>query len=184
LFILHTKTTDTRIIHDLLGKQGGRRGCHLPADKNFSDSLCNKPQASTSKKTQPRSAECGHRSEIEEICSYVPAAPRCCCCTLLFFFFFFFFRCTKNTTVKKNSSLAEKLLAHTAIWIMPQNASLFFSDPEKKGKQHERERQRESPRQGASKGFFFFSFAEGAKGESFCPGESKVTQSVALPSSP
>jgi hypothetical protein len=26
---------------------------------------------------------------------------------------------------------------------MPQNASLFFSDPEKKGKQHERERERE-----------------------------------------
>jgi hypothetical protein len=130
----------------------------------------------------------GHRSEIEEICSYVPAAPRCCCCKLLFFFFFFFFfRCTKNTTIKKYSSLAEKLPAHTAIWIMPQNASLFFSDLEKKGKKHERERERErvEGRQGASKSFFFFVFfAEKEKGESFCPGERRVTQSMALPSGP
>jgi hypothetical protein len=49
---------------------------------------------------------------------------------------------------------------HTAIWIMPQNASLFFSDLEKKGKKHEKERERErvEGRQGASKSFFFFVF--------------------------
>jgi hypothetical protein len=81
------------------------------------------------------------------------AAPSCCCCTLLSFFFFFFFRCTKITTVKKYSSFAEKLLAHTAIRIMPQIASLFFSDLEKKEKQHEGERECVcvEGRQGASK---------------------------------
>lgn len=44
LFILHTKLLTPEIIHDFLGKQGGRRGCHLPADKNFSDSYATNPK--------------------------------------------------------------------------------------------------------------------------------------------
>ncbi len=44
------KTTDTRIIHDLCGKQGGRRGCHLPANKKLQRLLCNKPLSTYIKK--------------------------------------------------------------------------------------------------------------------------------------